>query len=156
MSPRECGRPRCPPAGGSAELDRDILRLDRYRLGRQLASWCIVSPVRPVETAAAPPERPGRSGQSWTAARLVVHRLVSAAGRDAHLAVAPSRLGRIRIDTDLDGSSPRGASSRECSRSRPRRRIGRAGQVRPRGQLASWCIISRVRPVRDAHSGGKV
>jgi hypothetical protein len=37
-SSRECDRPRCPPTSGSAGLDQD-----RLRLGRQLASWCILN-----------------------------------------------------------------------------------------------------------------
>jgi hypothetical protein len=37
-------------AGGSAVPEQDRLRLDRLRLGRQLASWSIVSRVLPVET----------------------------------------------------------------------------------------------------------
>jgi hypothetical protein len=144
-SSRECCRSRCPLSSDSAGPDQD-----RHRLGRQLTSWCIVSRVRPAETA--PPDRPGRSGQAWspwTAARLVVHRLASAAGRDAHLAV--TRPGRIGIDTNLDGSSPRAGCI--VSRVQP---VETAPPDRPGRQLASWCIVSRVRPVRDAHSGGKV
>jgi hypothetical protein len=72
---RECSRPRCPLISGLAGQDQD-----RLRLGRQLASWCIISLVLPVETA--PTDHQGLSGQAWTAARLAVHRLASAAGRD--------------------------------------------------------------------------
>jgi hypothetical protein len=44
-SSRERGRPRCPLISGSVGQDQG-----RHRLGRQQASWCIVSRARPVET----------------------------------------------------------------------------------------------------------
>jgi hypothetical protein len=127
--------------------DHGRLRLERLRLGRQLASLvrCHSS------TASCGPNtssRPGRSGEAWTAASLVVHCLASAGGEDAHSSVA--RSGRIRIDSNLAGSSPCGAPSRADLEAHIQVAwAGRSGEAWTAARLVVHCLASAAG--RDAH-----
>ena len=95
--------------------DQDRLRLGRLRPGRQLASL-----VRRHASAAGrdtPLARPGRSGQAWTAARLVVHRLASAAGGEhiigstGPIGIAPDLGRQLVVAESLASAADRGVHS---------------------------------------------